>query len=204
MQKVSDLILYHWHTFREKPSLEIGTIYSAGESTNRFWQFYERCSLRFQRDPYKGKYASALLHLFIKDNGLENKELTKSVFSFLHNAVYEMGMFIRELIFEEVRRSHFYEHPSRRTCAFLCKYQDVDYWGGWFPTDQTRKALYELSCNGKVHCGHQAYLDSDSMNYAEYFDNATNYWKGLDTAVPSPIEVLFEGTYKICRLVKVI
>jgi hypothetical protein len=163
--------------------------------------FYETVSIRYGNEPYKGNFAWALARHFLEDNGLANSRLTADVFGFLTSAIGEMGMFLRELVFEEVRRDKYPGLPSRRKCTFLCNEQTVTYWGGWFGDIPASRALFEVSCTGKIHEGHQGHLDSDSMNYAEYVKNALAYWSGEDTKEPTPTEIIFEGKMEILRLV---
>ncbi len=200
---IDELTLYHWHTYEsDRPALQVGQEYSTAAASNRFWSFYENCSLRFPSVPYTGNFAVAASRHFLEDNAFDNQELTRQMVHFLHDAVFEMGMFVRELTFEEIRRSRFSNLPSRRRCTFLCLPSDVDFWSDWFRDAPMKKTLFETTCSGVAHYGHQGHLNSDSMNFTEYTKNALEYWEGRDSQIPSPVEIILEGKMKIERLVK--
>lgn len=190
---------YHIHTYQDKPSFVLGQKLKWDSNTpNKFWEFYLSSSIRYPHEPYQGKYAAQLANIHLKNGQITNFELTKNVFNFLANATYEMGMLNREVIFEEYRKEHFSKLPSRRNCIWLCNgIENLKYWYNWYRNNPCQKIIYELSCTGEIHVGNQAYLNSDSMNYAEYLENAEKYWNGHDTNGKDNNETIFEGEVEV-------
>lgn len=106
-------------------------------------------------------------------------------------------MYIRELVFEEVRREMFPSLPTRRTAMWLFDQRSSDFWINWFRRNPLRRQILTLSATGSIHVGNQQYLDSDLTSYQAYRENAQQYWSGSSTKNATNNEILFVGTFKV-------
>jgi hypothetical protein len=192
---LTDAVFFHIHSYGgDTPMLLPNYEYPIGDGPNFFWQYYLMHEIRYQKDPYKNKFAGKLGKLHLESGQFENIELTKDVFAFLQFAASEMGMFLREMILEELRRETYSFAPSRRTCMWLIDEKCIGFWQNWF--GKAKHKLYKVSCSGNAHKGSSKYLDSDSMTYDEYRRNAEAYWTSLDCD-DDDHEYIFVGKVKI-------
>ena len=196
-------ILYHIHTpSTARPELEVGEVYNTGTQSNRFWGFYEGDYVRCGIPQYDGLYAAQALYDHINSALISEPELNIKLLNFAAVATRELGMMLRELVFEEVRREMFPEKPSRRTSLFVCSGVALPFWMTWFNVDQRSKYIFSLECTGEFHSGSQRFLDSDSMGYNEYRKNAIEYWASEEITGKVNIEILFSGTFRVLARVE--
>ena len=109
-------------------------------------------------------------------------------------------LFIRELIFEQVRRENFSTKPSRFESIFLCLDQNSirDFKQ---TTSRSLDLIYEvvvLDEQEPTHIGDWALCNiQNNDNYSTFVDRAKMYWSGENIAKPelvttSPIKIIQE------------
>ena len=190
----------HFHYYKETgPLLHEKYLYTIGPGPNFFWQYYLQHEITYPKEPYQGKFAWKLAELHAEAGLFQNLELTKSVYDFLQYSVSEMGMFLREMVFEEIRRAKYPQLPSRRICMWLVDAKCQDHWRARL--GKQKHVLYRVSCTGNIHKGSSKFLNSDSMNYNEYQQNAEAYWQSLGCD-DDDHEYLFVGDVKIIESVE--
>jgi Protein of unknown function (DUF2441) len=112
-------------------------------------------------------------------------------FQFAHKAIKEMGTYIREVIFEEIRKQEFPRLPSRMKAIWVCEEKDVQYWLPWLHSGE--KAIYRVSLNGVMHRGNPENLISDSVEHQLLRELARKYWIANDLDKAPAHEILFQG-----------
>ena len=108
--------------------------------------------------------------------------------------IREYTMLIRELVYEEIRRSEFPMLPSRRHCIWLC---DEDTLNLWLNTLEGDVSVYKVKVSGNLHmcCGEM--LEDNRINYTILTDVARRYWKGENAQTSKEREYLLEGEVEI-------
>lgn len=177
--------------------LEVGKDYCFGERSNDFWGLYEKHSIRYPDPPYAGRYAAKLAYEHLNSPLMNDFQVTKKIFEFEQWAVRDMGMFIRELVFEEVRREAYPQLPSRRTCIWVCRKASIANWLSWLKQPTFKFRVLRVKCSGVVHIGCQDFLSSDSMNYSEYKANAIGYRSGANANQTIYDEIIAKGKVTI-------
>ncbi len=190
--------LFHIHKFecKNKPFFELGKIYNTFDSNN-FWEFYKTYSpyITFDDKRYikPARYALSCV---------EKNEIHPIGLKYLSDALYESGMLIRELIFEEVRKQDYNNSPSRRNCIWLTEEENIEFWLKWIKQDGFDYKIYEFECEGNFHKGNQDFLDSEIVGYNEYYNNAVKYWSGESTNIKRNNEIIFNGEIKVIDILK--
>lgn len=106
-------------------------------------------------------------------------------------AVKEMGMYIREVIFEEIRRNQFSDLPSRLSCIWLCDAAGITHW--WPRLRSDNKIILKTRVVGTFHRANPAFLIADSIGHDELRSLARKYWSGETVRNEPSEELLFCG-----------
>lgn len=114
-----------------------------------------------------------------------------------YTVIKEQGMFIRETIFEEVRKSYFPHLPSRKTCIWVFEKEAVEYW--WNALEGQQKLIFELQLTGSMHRADQKHLINDTLDHDTLRSLAFQYWTGAEGEKSIEEEILFEGVIDIKR-----
>lgn len=107
----------------------------------------------------------------------------------------EYQLYARERIFEDIRLASFPSLPSRKTCLWLLRAdQLMDKVTYWREELSPEKHLYKLSCTGNIHVADDAFLTPRFGFLPTYREDAVKYWSG-EWVSKSCIheEVLFQG-----------
>ncbi|MBF0136742.1 MAG: DUF2441 domain-containing protein [Magnetococcales bacterium] len=159
------------------------------DATNSFFKFYDVFESKVD-----GVYFKEYLENF-------NKEISESTdISKIKNCaeqalsvIREQSMFIRELIFENVRTQEFQyqELPSRKSGIWLCTKESLPFWFDELTRRGSRR-IFKVNVTGKVHHGCENYLKNDVFSHEKYRENARAYWRGENINFKRE-EVLFVG-----------
>lgn len=108
--------------------------------------------------------------------------------------------YVRELIWEDVRKREFPHLPSRQRCIWLVPtIEGARYWirrtgiAGNFQVLRVRG-------QGRIHRASEAFLLGDSEPMRETIRKARQYWLGI-VEDPSTEEVIFEGRITVLEVV---
>lgn len=169
MKYIENEIYYHIQAkgLQKESFWEVGSTYIIGDQKNPFSSFFDIADLKPVND------GNVYRHL------------------------YHYQRLSREMIFEEVRREHFSELPSRLYCLWVMpeEQSSIEYWKTEIPGE--KRFLLKLELSGVIHKANQKFLDLnfDSMNTNR--DRAFKYWSGSTGSGQIEDEFLFIGTAKV-------
>jgi hypothetical protein len=106
-------------------------------------------------------------------------------------AIKEMGTFIRETIFEEIRREEFSSLPSRMKGIWVCEEKDIPYWSDKLHSGD--RSIFKVSLTGIMHRANPENLVSDSIEHNLLREHARRYWEANDLENAPVHEMLFVG-----------
>jgi hypothetical protein len=174
------------------PEYKKGETYIVFEDCNRFWDFYRTYSPNIMMGDGHICGPSRFAYYCYESNSIDRNGLF-----IISNIFKETGMLIRELIFEEIRKSEFPDLPSRQKCIWLTKKDKVKFWYDWLNDKQSEYSIFELGCDGIYHIGNQSFLNSDIDGFNNYQVNARKYWSGELVNSHDNNEVIFSGKIKV-------
>ena len=104
-------------------------------------------------------------------------------------------MFVRETVFEDIRKKYFPELPSRRNGIWLCKEgENLEYWKSKLLSPN----IFKVEVTGKIHksCAKNLSSDGAVLSRELYSEQAFKYWSGYIHSEES-VEYLFIGSLKV-------
>ncbi|MFQ5998433.1 MAG: DUF2441 domain-containing protein [Candidatus Bathyarchaeia archaeon] len=105
-------------------------------------------------------------------------------------------VFLRELIWEDVRSREFPHLPSRQRCIWLIPSIDgVRYWIGRMGIESNFQVL-QLRVQGRIHTASESHLLGDSESLETAIQMARQYWLGI-VEDPKTQEMIFEGRIRV-------
>lgn len=149
-------------------------------------QWYVGNKIVFSKD-YYNVYFDFYVNFNIQKT---NSEISQDV------KITEYAIFIRELVYEEVRTLLFSDLPSRRHCIWLCDEKSLQFWSNTFANEGT---IYKVRATGNLHECYAGALDDDNINYNILFQKATAYWRGECIGSPLEKEYILEGEVEIIQ-----
>lgn len=120
-----------------------------------------------------------------------NKGNVKLLYDSLKKISKECALYIREQVFEDVRRESYPQLPSRQSCLWVCEAETLAHWKEIAP--QLRRSVLTLELEGELFCGDDYWLEIDTFSAIEYAKRAHHYWAGEMSEQPCR-EYLFRGT----------
>lgn len=164
---------------------KIGDKIIAGKKENDFWKICKN----FSPEVTVNDQSMSVFEMFVQ---YKDFDVTKDNIDFLYwhlkHISTETAFYIREQVFEEIRKNNFNFLPSRQRCIWLTNNENLDYW----KTKIEGKALLTLELNGDIFCGDGNWLNVDTFSSVEYAQRASHYWKGELSSNPQ-MEYLFYG-----------
>jgi hypothetical protein len=114
------------------------------------------------------------------------------------DALTEYLNWIRETVFEEIRKEHFPHLPSRQRCLWLVPHdsQAARY---WFQRLEQKGRLLEVRATGKLFRANEAYLRAATTKLNAVRGDAFRYWAGGSGIDGHADELLFEGFVDVER-----
>jgi len=193
---IKDGEYYHLHNKNAYPDLwKVDNIINFSNKTLNYFNYhYEKYSPKIIVDNIEYLPLEALTVILNNNLHIQDKNYTDYVFKNIYAIVGELGLFIREEIFEEIRKNYFPELPSRKTCIWVFEKNAAKYWGEILSRDYE---LYKLELTGIMHKADQKHLKNEIYSHEELKREAFNYWTGSDNKNQVEEELLFEGIVKI-------
>lgn len=177
---------YFFHISRDD-KWEVGDLISAGIKENPFWLACKNYSPQISLN-------GEVMSIFAMIDQNPNFTVTKSNIDFLYqnlkNVCKETAFYIREQVFEDVRKELYPQLPSRKKCLWICKENELSYWKTLGGTE--KRYLLTLEVTGEVFCGDDTWLTADSLSSVVYSERANRYWAGELGTTPRK-EYLFYG-----------
>ena len=175
-----------YHISRQK-NWSVGSVITTGINENPFWTTCKNCSPLVTVNQQQ-------MPVFAMIDQKYNFDVTQENINFLYqtieNVSKETALYIREQVFEDVRKSNFPNLPSRQKCLWLCDEKTLPYWNTAVIGPQ--RYLLTLKVEGQLFCGDDNWLTADTFSSVEYANRAKQYWSGEMTANPRK-EYLFYG-----------
>ncbi len=181
--RIKNEIMLH---ISRKTDWKIGDIIDVGKNENPFWNKCRTFSPEVEVNGQK-------MPLFEMFTRYESFDVTENNINFLYSHLKgistEVAFYIREQVFEEVRKNKFNSLPSRHKCIWLTNNENLAYWK---TMSENRRALLTLEVNGDIFCGDGNWLTIDTLSSVEYEQRAFHYWNGEFSNAPRK-EYLFYG-----------
>jgi hypothetical protein len=107
--------------------------------------------------------------------------------------------YLRELIWEDVRKREFSHLPSRQRCIWLILNQaGVRYWLRRMDVGDNFQVL-RIQVQGSIHKASESYLLGDSEPMEESIEKARQYWRGVIEDAETE-EIIFEGRMQVVEV----
>ena len=197
---VEKKIFYHIHSQNEfSVHWKVGnTLIFSKNKLNCFSDFYEtkfspQLTINQEKVPFNKGFGEINISNIV--NNIDDTEylLTKS-----RCILKEMGIYLRETIYEEVRQEKFAHLPSRKHCIWMCDEKSLDYWISRLRHDSQ---VFEVLFTGNIHRGSDEYLEADILPIKVLREKALKYWEG-NIGISNNDEVIGEGSVEIIRQLK--
>lgn len=159
---------------------------------NEFSSYYSKAKfiLNFRGENH---YPNSLVQK-INQSGVPDGHEIVPVLDFFGTVIKESALYLREIVFEEVRLQYFSNLPSRKNCIWVFEKDATDYWSRTLGGSQH---LLRLELTGVIHIADQRHLVPEILPEDIIRQNAFNYWTGTDGQNKCEQEILFEGIVKI-------
>jgi hypothetical protein len=200
---VSDCEFYHinhkpiWSTF---DLFKIGEEITIGSENNPYFKYFETHRYTVPVTNSKGLIEqSPGIHFLrlVKDGVVYSPELPSIAYDIANHFV----TYVREFIWEDVRKTEFLELPSRQKCIWLIpSEQGIKYWINKLNSTSEYQVL-KVKTEGHIHKANEKFLLGDCEPMNETIQKARQYWMGIDAEGENG-EILFEGKIKIVNIFK--
>ena len=181
---VENKIMYH---ISRENNWNIGDVLIAGKQENQFWSICKDYSKMVRVNGVE-------MSIFQMIDQVPNFEVTQNNITFLYQNLKdiskEMAFYIREQIFEDIRRNYYPLLPSRQKCLWVCEEDQLAYWKTM--KEDCQRSLLTLELTGELFCGDDRWLAADTFSSVTYAERAKHYWAGEMSSAPRK-EFLFYG-----------
>jgi hypothetical protein len=187
----------HWSPF---PKWNVGDVIDIGGVSNPYFQFFEE-----QKKTYTITTPDHVTHnipgkhfLNLVQKGEVN---CPDIAGIAADLTQHFVSYVRELIWEDVRKSEFPHLPSRQRCIWLAAdHQGVKYWLQNLGLDGQEFQIAKVKVQGRIHIASNEHLLCDSEPMLESLKRARQYWLGIHDD-PASREILFEGRLEILEFI---
>lgn len=181
-----------------KPLLVVGDVIDIGGESNPYFKYFEE-----QRKLYHVTNSSDGSILDVPGvkylSAVKNGEITSSNLpAIAHEMATHFVTYIRELIWEDVRKKEFPHLPSRQRCIWLIpNIEGVRY---WVRRLESEDQVVRVKTQGRLHKASESFLlgDSEPMNLT--IQKARQYWLGVVEQVGTE-EIIFEGRITVEEII---
>jgi len=108
---------------------------------------------------------------------------------------------LREMIYEEVRKAHFPQLPSRQTGMWVIPNEKESLKMAMQELKSPRAKIFELSLTGKIHRVHPRLLELTSFAPIVLRETAYCYWLGNRGEDSAEDEIIFEGLVQVKKVI---
>jgi len=195
--RVEDRIFYHiapCHQWQIGLSIDTGPW-----KANRFYSHYES---DFGVTPGDDRVPCAERLEAFRHLPEEEKHLhCERYIQLAYDVIKDQAIFIREVLFEQVRAQEFPEHPSRTRCMWLCTHAGVESW--WRTIGGDDKEIYGVRATGNIHRGDERHLRvADTFSHKIIREHALRYWSGSGEESADLEDIIFEGCVRVLNVYK--
>ena len=180
--KIENKEYYHVHRQQNNPHSSrwnVGSTISFGDEENLFNTLFNSFFVELQTTP------------IIATSSLS----VQNVSEHLKNTILRYSMYVREEIFEEVRKNKFPNRPSRKTGIWVCEENQVNGWlhaiGNEF---QNNDRVFKVLLSGEIHKADEKWvrMDGSLHPFCKIREKAHKYWQDDHSQYENP-EFLFQG-----------
>lgn len=164
-----------------------GDVINSGERDNPFWAKCKDYSPLFPVNDQTMPLFKAFNTLVTIDATRKNVD---NLYNNLKTISTECALYIREQVFEDIRKTAYPQLPSRHTCLWVAEYDQINYWKTIVTS--APRILLRLELDGFLFCGDDYWLSADTFSSIEYEQRAHHYWASEMSDTPRK-EFLFSG-----------
>ncbi|MFW6025711.1 MAG: DUF2441 domain-containing protein [Candidatus Woesearchaeota archaeon] len=188
---------------------KVGNTLSVGNSLNSFVGIYENANISiFNYDALN--FIDHVIAVLEKRVAPSKEIIALNSYDVLdtlkhsRNVLNEYVLFMREYIFEEVRKSHYEKHPSRFKGIWVLRdnEESLNYWYKKLINNNQSYNIFRVRLSGTIHEASQDYLEVKTHNLNKWRSLAHEYWKGVKIENAEENEFIFEGKVKILEEIK--
>ena len=191
--RAKDLVLYQIATDRH---------YKVGDKL----EFGKECGFQGQRVLNGAKLEKKRTYdegyLFVNSKKIfANKKLVLKLSKLLE----EYDFTLRELAFEEVRKTEFQDYPSRLKCMYLIDNKQTCLKNLELFHQKGHGTFFQavaVKLNGKIFCATSQNVTRSGLSFEEYKTKAREYWSQDQNSTLPKNEILFEGKAEIIEVIK--
>ena len=184
MREVSGITMYH---ISRDSHWKQGDLICSGEKDNPFWT---KCKDYSPKMSVNGRVMS-LFEMFDEQINIDaTKDNVDHLYNNLKTVSKECAFYIREQVFEDVRKTSYPQLPSRQTSLWVAEIDQIDYWKGIVTSGP--RFLLCLELDGFLFCSDDYWLSADTFSSVEYEKRAKHYW-AADMSENPRKEFLFSG-----------
>ena len=181
----------------KKLDWKIGEIITCGKEYNPFWI---ACIDYNPKTALNGEQMS-FFELFERCTDIEpTEDNVKHLYTNLKTISKECAFYIREQVFEDVRKMYYPDKPSRQTCLWVSEADQLPYWKTM--ASNIERTVLTLELNGVLFRGDDYWLKADTLSSIEYAKRAHHYWSGEMSDNPH-IEYIFHGNATITNIMNI-
>jgi Protein of unknown function (DUF2441) len=181
--------------------LSAGDKFDVGGESNPYFRFFEKFHKTVPvTNTNDGKIMDVPGVKFVGEvaNGKIN---SPDVAKIAHGILKHFVAYIRELIWEDVRKKEFPHLPSRQRCYWLIpNIEGVKYWCGRLALEKTEFQVIRVRVQGRLHKASEKYLLGDSEPLEVSIQKARQYWLGV-VEESSSEEIIFEGQVTVQEVI---
>ena len=189
----------HWSNFA---FLNVCDEFNVGGASNPYFQFFENEGKLFPVvDDASSNVIQHMPAVNFFSSVAQGRVNCPEVTTIAHDALRHFACYLRELIWEDIRKNEFPHLPSRQRCMWLIPSLDgVSYWLQRLGLENTDYQVVKVSVQGRFHIASEKYLLVDSEPYKVSIQKARQYWLGIVDESETQ-EVIFEGRVKVQEII---
>lgn len=184
--------LVPWSPFKK---WEVGEVINIGGESNPYFSFFDTQQKAYPVTTDNGVVDVAGGHFIAC---VARGEINSpDVASIANDLVRHFVAYVRELIWEDVRKTEFPHLPSRQRCIWLIpSLEGVYFWLNRLGLEGQEYQIARVRLQGRLHIGSDEHLLGDSEPMSVTIKRARQYWLGISDS-ESTQEILFEGRIRV-------
>jgi hypothetical protein len=209
--EVNQKEFFHIHKIVQDDTWEIGTSIEFNKSRkNRFFLNLQKDETDLLHKNYRSDLSTFRSMLMLGSKNLELleklnieqqrdhlKDTNIIMLNMLKASSSYLGYYIkylREVIFENIRKESFTEKPSRQHGIWLCTQEEISKWVEILG-DDCQVEVFKVTATGIIHHANASLLLADTLQIHEYEDLARRYWTEVayEKEYCTESEILLEG-----------
>ncbi len=199
---VADPNTDYYHINRSVPWSPYATLkaddqFDVGGNSNPYFKFFETQKKAY---PVTQSDGSQLMVSGVRFVGAVAKGEVNSpnIAGIAYDLAKHLVAYVRELVWEDLRKKEFPHLPSRQRCICLIPtLAGVKY---WIKRMELSGEYQVLRVQGRIHKASESFLLGDSEPMEETIRKARQYWLGVVEA-PNTEEIIFEGRVRVAEVV---